>query len=167
MLMFRRMVVLCVLAILVGGFCSRAAAGYLLQNMDPLSVLGAEATPGLDGVIVTFSEPVEEFSATDPFRYNLVSPPGAPFVLAASMPSDSEVLLVLDALLTQGTPYDLEVYGVQDLAGSLIDPNPTIVSFTAGPTQNDIPEPCTFLAWSLGLLATGYAGRRRARLSGA
>jgi hypothetical protein len=156
------MVVLCVLTILVGGFCSRAAGNGVLPDTDPPTVLGADETPGLDGAIVTFSEPVDPSSATGSFNY-ILGPSGSPIVASASMASGSEVLLGFSPLLTAGTVYDLEVFGVTDLAGNPIDPDPSRVSFATAPTAADVPEPCTFLLCSLGLLAAGYAGRRRRR----
>ncbi len=83
----------------------------------------------LSSVIVRYDEFVGSDTAGDEFSYGIANNGVA---AADMMPDGMSVRLTLENPLVSGNTYQLSVFGVFDLAGIGIDPDPTTVSFVAG-----------------------------------
>jgi hypothetical protein len=91
------------------------------------------SSPGLTNIIVRFDERVESFSAQDAFSYALTGPGGPIGISLAILEADGRtVTLTPVENLVDASSYQLRVQDVTDLAALPVDPNPTLVTFTAG-----------------------------------
>jgi hypothetical protein len=120
------------LAVLASNATSLAMSQPTLLTVLPDQIaprlLAAYATPGSDTVLVTFSEPVDEASATNINNYVLITDTGAVLpIVAASVSNLSFVVLRLDrvlqgfnGVLTVGPVRDRSVAGNAVKAGSRV-----------------------------------------------
>jgi hypothetical protein len=95
------------------GTISSETTLFVNQDNESPTVLSAVASGLPYGVIVTYSEPVDESSATDIGNYSAT---GGITIGAASMLANNRVLL--ETSLWTGTDYDLTISGVTDRAQS-------------------------------------------------
>lgn len=113
--------VLCLIALFVSPFSTSA------QDTEPPEIVSAVA--GCDGLTITvsYNEPVEPFSASDPFNYVLQDRQGNFLPIINAFRVDSQtVLLQLFTPLDPATAYTLEAAFVSDLVGNFIFPPQTV-----------------------------------------
>ncbi|MBU6145735.1 MAG: Ig-like domain-containing protein, partial [Paenibacillaceae bacterium] len=90
--------------------------GGIAADTTKPSVVSAEATNATT-VKVTFSEPVDEVTAKQTFNYNLGSELGFP----SSVAKESGTVYVLTTASQKRITYTLDVTGVKDLSGNVLD----------------------------------------------
>jgi hypothetical protein len=103
-------------------------------------VLSATGLTNLNEVIVRFDELVDTNLAQEVFSYSLVNDPSPVPAQAVLQPDGMSVLLTFANPLVQGNSYQLDVNGITDLVGLLINPNPTRLTFTAGGSTGGGPQ---------------------------
>src|SRR5262249_29159331 len=88
-------------------------------DVVPPGVVKVVPAPAGDSIHVTFDEPVDPSTATNPSNYYLADPNFmAPNVMNAMLLGPRDVSLMLDAPLSTNIVYALDIYGVNDLAGN-------------------------------------------------
>jgi len=101
------------------------------------TLISAIPDPRNDRITLTFSEPVDQLSATDLLNYYLADTEfNLIFPIAAILATPQSVDLLIDPPLTPGGNYHLGVEGVRDLAGNVMLPVTLEVAAT------DIQVPC-------------------------
>jgi hypothetical protein len=91
----------------------------------------------LSNIVVRFDEPVEQFSATEPFGYALTGPSG-PIAMEfnPALGADGKSVILDPAEdLVAGVSYELSIADVTDASLKVMAPNPTVVTFVAGGAQ--------------------------------
>jgi hypothetical protein len=94
------------------------------------------ALPFTNSILLTFSEPVDPATATDPANYFVGG--FSPIMVQNVIQEQPRcVRLLISSLLMPGTNYFLGVHGVSDPSGNVM--NPTTVNFTTANVQNPCP----------------------------
>ena len=104
----------------------------MVPDVTGPQVLEAFST-NLTHVVVKFNELVEPSSAAEGFSYNILPVNGG--VAGVVQPDGKTVIVEMQFALVAGETYELEVSEISDLASNPINPNPSIVTFTAGTDQ--------------------------------
>jgi hypothetical protein len=101
-------------------------------GITPLYLLSASGNGGTDQVRVRFSKNVAG-GASEPSNYHVYpnAYPSSDLAVTAAVPSGSDVILTLGAMLSGTSVYTVEVSNVQDEDGGTINPGSS-VSFIAG-----------------------------------
>ena len=108
--------------ITVNGVPSSPAILHVTPDTDVPTLVGVAGTSSLDGILVTFSEPVQLASATDVFSYSITNQDGTALGLNFAMPitllaDDRTVLLPTDPQ-TAGNQYCVVVNNVVEAASA-------------------------------------------------
>ncbi len=107
--------------IAVNGVISSAAVLHVTPDTDVPTLVSVAGASSLDGILVTFSEPMQRASATEPFNYSITNQNGAPLGLNFSVPitqvDDRTVLLPTEAQ-SAGNQYCVVVSNVREAASS-------------------------------------------------
>ena len=111
---------------------SRSATLTVVPDVTGPQVLEAFSM-NLTHVVVKFNELVEPSSAAEGFSYNIRPENGG--VAGVLQPDGKTVIVEMQFGLVAGDTYELEVSELSDLAGNPINPNPSVVTFTAGTDQ--------------------------------
>ena len=108
----------------LGSLTNSEVVLLVAPDTRPPQLLGA-ASQGLSSVLLTFSEPLDPVTASDPVHFTLSS--DAMVVAAARLVDPKQVLLTTSSL-EPGKTYTVQVEGVMDLAQT---PNPMSAANTA------------------------------------
>lgn len=117
---------------------NRVPQQYLFSQVTPTVLAVVQSCTDLKTLSVSFSRPMQGgnggSSAERTQNYDVLgSPPNGINVIAAALESDAQtVTLTLNKSLIAGHGYTLLVKDVRASDGVLIDPNPTLFTFTAG-----------------------------------
>jgi len=113
---------------------SREATLTVVPDVHPPHLTGVtSSTNDLSSIEVHFNEHVNTGEANDLFNYGLTGPGGdVNFNSVALQPDSQTVILTFTDPLLLGASYTLSVGNVTDLAGLTINPNPNLLTFTAG-----------------------------------
>ncbi len=111
---------------------SRTATLTVVPDVTGPQVLEVFST-NLTHLVVRFNELVEPSSAAEGFSYNIRPENGG--VAGVLQPDGKTVVVEMQFALVAGDTYELELSELSDLAGNPINPNPSVVTFTAGTDQ--------------------------------
>jgi hypothetical protein len=111
---------------------SRSATLTVVPDVAGPQVLEAFST-NLTQVVVRFNELVEPSSAAEGFSYNIRPENGG--VAGVLQPDGKTVIVEMQFALVAGETYEIELSELSDLASNPINPNPSVVTFTAGTDQ--------------------------------
>ncbi len=111
---------------------------YLFSQVVPTVLSVVQSCTDLKTLSVSFSRPMQGGNGKDSaerkqnYAISGVAPSGLNIIDAVLEPDGQTVTLTLNKLLIAGNSYTLRVEDVRASDGVLIDPNPTLFTFTAG-----------------------------------
>lgn len=120
----------------IGAFLtsSEATLTVVPDTTPPRALSATSSSANTSNIVVRFSERIQQGPAQDPFNYGFP----AATILSATLEADAQtVTIVLESALTPGQSYTLEVTAIPDLAGHILEPSPTFLTFVAA---GDLPK---------------------------